>query len=683
MARQASVSVSITADIEQYRKQIAGIDDATGDAAAKAAAQLEAKIGKRLAAVAAEAKAAARQIDGVGDGVRGEALDAGKAIQGVEGIGRVFGGTIGEVTGALGDFEAVFSALPAAAGVAGLALGGVAAAALYFYNQAQEARKEAEEFAKNLESIAENAGPLTSRVLEENADLVERLAQSEKQAADATQALAARQALDLAPSLIDANNALIEQELLAARAAGSLEDFSDEEIRRITRAAEDAVAEYNAFSDVTIKAREGVLVYDQAWAAAARKIRDARDAQADLNEEIGKNSVLIDGWIEGADSVLQTEAERQAAAEAAAAAERRRDEQRRAAEAAAERRRRAAEAARAERAKAAAEALRAEQAAWDSFTKSLDAGIAASIEYFQREAATLAELEAARDEALASTMSETEALGAQYDERIKAVRALAAEVADSVAVQDAAVSAELAIRDQYFRDLDALRQRDAAAAEATRQEEFAAVVASATAEREAVAAAFEAARVARLEAFDQTAGLLVDLSGFAQQLAANVIDTYDTQTKVGRAAALQAFKVSKGFALTDVAIKTAQAIVGYLAATPPNPIGAASAAIVGATQAAAVAAQRPSFHAGRFGGAMAGDEMPATIRRGEVVVPSPLVASAGGPEAVRDRLEGPAASAPVQLIADFGDRRVIVPLGRAARRGGRNAFVGWSRSNGF
>lgn len=683
MARNASVSVSITADIEQYRKKIAGLGDATGEAAAKAAAQLEAKIGKRLEAVANEAKAAARKINDVGDGVSGKAVDAGKAISGIEGVGRIFGGTIGEVTGALGDLEAVFGALPPAAGIAGLAIGAAAAAALYFYNSAQEARKEAEQFAQNLESIAANAGPLTAKVFAENAELVERLGKSQREAADATQALAAREALDLAPALIEANHALIEQELLAARAAGSLADFSPDELRAVTKAAEDAVAEYNAFSDVTIKAREGVLIYDQAWAAAARQIRDARDAQAGLNEEIGKNSVLIDGWIEGADSVLQTEAERQAAAEAAAAAERRREEQRRRAEAAAERRRQAAEAARAERAKAAAEALRAEQAAWDSFVKTLDAGIGATLDYFQREADTLAELEAAREGALASTMSETEALGAQYDERIKAVRALAAEVADSVAVQEAAVSAELAIRDQYFRDLDALRRRDAAAAEAARQEEFAAVVASATAEREAVAAAFEAARVARLEAFDQTAGLLVDISGFAQQLAANVTDTYDTQTKVGRAAALQAFKVSKGFALTDVAIKTAQAIVGYLAATPPNPIGAASAAIVGATQAATIAAQRPSFHAGRFGSAMAGDEFPATIRRGEVVVPSPLVASAGGPEAVRDRLESPAASAPVQLIADFGDRRVIVPLGRAARRGGRNAFVGWSRSNGF
>lgn len=683
MARNASVSVSITADIEQYRKKIAGLGDATGEAAAKAAAQLEAKIGKRLEAVANEAKAAARKINDVGDGVSGKAVDAGKAISGIEGVGRIFGGTIGEVTGALGDLDAVFGALPAAAGVAGLALGGVAAAALYFYNSAQEARKEAEQFAQNLESIAANAGPLTAKVFAENAELVERLGKSQREAADATQALAAREALDLAPALIEANNALIEQELLAARAAGSLADFSPEELRAVTRAAEDAVAEYNAFSDVTIKAREGVLVYDQAWAAAARQIRDARDAQAGLNEEIGKNSVLIDGWIEGADSVLQTEAERQAAAEAAAAAERRREEQRRRAEAASERRRQAAEAARAERAKAAAEALRAEQAAWDSFTKTLDAGIGATLDYFQREADTLAELEAAREGALASTMSETEALGAQYDERIKAVRALAAEVADSVAVQDAAVSAELAIREEYYRDLEALRAKDAAAASAARDAEFDQAIAAAKAERDAVAATFDAARAARLEAFDQTAGLLVDISGFAQELAANVTDTYDTQTKVGRAAALQAFKVSKGFALTDVAIKTAQAIVGFLAATPPNPIGAASAAIVGATQAATIAAQRPSFHAGRFGSAMAGDEMPATIRRGEVVVPSPLVASAGGPEAVRDRLESPAASAPVQLIADFGDRRVIVPLGRAARRGGRNAFVGWSRSNGF
>lgn len=684
MSRNASVSVSITADIEQYRRQIAQLPDATGDAAQKAAAALEAKIGKRLAAVAAEAKQAARQIDSVGDGVTKKGVDAGQAISGIEGIGRVFGGTIGEVTGALGDFEAVFTALPAAAGVAGVAIAGAAAAALYFYNQSTEARKEAEEFAKSLDDIAQNAGPLTAKVLEDNADLVDRLAESQRQADDATQALAAREALELAPSIIGANNALIAQELYAKKAAGELSGFSDAELAQIEAAANKAAYTIEGFGAKTGEATYSADRYAKAWGFAALEIERARAAQADLNEEIGLGTVLRDDWIEGENSVLQTEAEREEQAKRVADAERQREEARRNAERKREEARRAAEAKQAERARAREAAERAAAEAKRKAAEEEEARNQKILEQLEREKEILAELEGVREASLASQMTEAEKIGAAYDERIKAVRALAAEAANNAAIQEEAVRAELAIREEYYREIEALRQRDAAAAEAERQKSFEASVAAAEAERAAVVSAFDAAREARLETFDQTAGLLTDISGFAQQIAQNVIDSYDTQTKVGREAALQAFRVSKGFALTDIAIKTAQAIVGFLGMLPPNPVGAASAAIVGATQAAAVAAQRPSFHAGRFGSAgMSGDEFPAIIRRGEVVIPSPLVASAGGPEAVRDRLEAPQASAPVTLVADFGDRRVIVPLGRAARRGGRNAFTGWSRSNGF
>lgn len=683
MSRNASVSVSITADIQDYAAKIGKLPDLTGDAAAKAGAELEAKIGKRLKAVADEARQAAKAVGNAGGSVAEKGLEAGKAISGIEGVGRIFGGTIGEVTGALGDLEAVFGSLPVAAGAAGLAIGGAAAAALYFYNKSAEARKEAEEFAKNLDSIAENAGPLTSRVLAENADLVDRLAKSQQEAADATQALAAREALDLAPSLIDSNNALIEQELLAARAAGSLQEFSPAEILAITAAAEDAVAEYNAFSDVTIKAREGVLIYDQAWAAAARQIRDAREAQADLNEEIGKNSVLIDGWIEGADSVLQTEAERQAAADAAEQRERARDEARKRREEA----RRKAEAARqkaeAEAARAESERLRKLEADYSAFTASFLENLQSAIDARKEEVDTLRELGAIREESLQSELDALGMLGVEYDARILNVRELAAAHVDNAEIQKAALDAELTLRAEYNREADRLRQEDARKAADARDAAFRASIAAATAERDQIIQAAQAAAEARRQSFEQTTGLMLDITSFAQTITDQVISTFDTQTKVGREAALQAFKVQKAFALTDIAIKTAQAIVGFLAGPVPNPIGAIGASITGAAQAAVVASQTPSFHSGRFGAAMASDESPAILRRGEVVVPSPLVRSAGGPEAVRDRLEAPSANAPITLVADFGDRRVTVPLARAARRGMRDNHVGWSKSNGF
>lgn len=135
-----------------------------------------------------------------------------------------------------------------------------------------------------------------------------------------------------------------------------------------------------------------------------------------------------------------------------------------------------------------------------------------------------------------------------------------------------------------------------------------------------------------------------------------------------RRVAERQFAVNKAFAIADIGIKTAQAVMGFLAMVPPNIPGSIGAGILGATQAAVVAAKQPKFHAGRFtqSGNLVTDEQPAILRRGEVVVPSPMVASAGGPEAVRERLRSPVGmAAPTMLVADFADRRVTVPLSRA------------------
>jgi hypothetical protein len=97
-------------------------------------------------------------------------------------------------------------------------------------------------------------------------------------------------------------------------------------------------------------------------------------------------------------------------------------------------------------------------------------------------------------------------------------------------------------------------------------------------------------------------------------------------------------------------------------------LGVAAASLAGITQAAAISAQQPSFHAGLYGqGGLAADEIAATVRRGEVVVPAPTVMAAGGPEAVRDRVEG-GGSGPTILYANMDGRRVMVPLTRAVGR---------------
>lgn len=56
--------------------------------------------------------------------------------------------------------------------------------------------------------------------------------------------------------------------------------------------------------------------------------------------------------------------------------------------------------------------------------------------------------------------------------------------------------------------------------------------------------------------------------------------------------AKEQFKINKAFALSDIAMKTASAIIGYHAMTPPRPGMAIAAGIIGAAQFAAVAAQQ-------------------------------------------------------------------------------------------
>lgn len=679
MSRNATASVAITANIQAYAQEISKLPDVTSEAAIKAGAKLEAQFQKRLDAVAKEAKqAAAKVTESTGKAAEG-AMDAGKAISGIEGVGRIFGGTIGEVTGALGDFEAVFSGLPVAAGAAGLAIGAVAAAALYFYNKSAEARKEAEEFAKNLENIAKEAGPLTAKVLQDNADLVDRLAESQRKAEDATQALAAREALELAPSIIAANNRLIEQEILASRAAGTLDEFKPDQLYLIDKAAREAVAEFNALSDVTIKAEKGVYVYDQAWAAAARQLRDATAEQSALNDEIGRGTVLLDEFeAEGTNGVLFSQEEQKAQAEKNEQARAAAREARAKAQAAAEKAR--AEAQRkAEQARAAAAKKReeAERKAAEAARQALEEERKAA----EALADTLNQLFEIQNRGQLDFLSQEEQVEAAYYRQLDAIRELAKAQEGNAQVQAEAQAAELAALGEYQIKVKELR--DAADAERLEKERQTSEEIKALREEELNALAENQAKQ-RAAVFDTiNVGLEAasEVSGLIQEVMAEYAQSYDTTTEMGRMAARKQFAINKAFALGDIAIKTAQAVVGFLAMVPPNPVGAVFAGVTGATQAAIVAARQPTFHAGRFArqGNLVTDEQPAILRRGEVVVPSPMVAAAGGPEAVRERLQGGGSSPNVMLVADFQDRRVTVPLARAVRSANRPGAVGWRR----
>lgn len=679
MSRNATASVAITANIQAYAQEIGKLPDVTSEAAIKAGAKLEAQFQKRLDAVAKEARAAAAQVSqSTGKAAEG-AVDAGRAISGIEGVGRIFGGTIGEVTGALGDMEAVFGALPAAAGAAGLALGAVAAAALYFYNKSAEARKEAEEFAKNLETIAKEAGPLTAAVLEENAALVAQLAESQRQAEDATAALAARQALDLAPSIIGANNALVAQELYAKKAAGELTGFSDAELAQIEATAQKAAYTIEGFGAKTGEATYSADRYAKAWGFAALEIERARGEQAALNDEIGRGTVLLDEFeAEGTNGVLFSQEEQKAQAEKNEQARAAAREARAKAQAAAEKAR--AEAQRkAEQARAAAAKKReeAERKAAEAARQALEEERKAA----QALADTLNQLFEIQNRGQLDFLSQEEQLESAYYRQIEAIQELAKAQEGNAQVQAEAQAAELAALGEYQIKVKELR--DAADAErlekerqtseqikALREEELNALAENQAKQREAL---FNTIQVG-LEAASEVSGLI-------QEVMAEYAQSYDTTTEMGRMAARKQFAINKAFALGDIAIKTAQAVVGFLAMVPPNPVGAVFAGVTGATQAAIVAARQPTFHVGRFTrqGNLVTDEQPAILRRGEVVVPSPMVAAAGGPEAVRERLQGGGSSPNVMLVADFQDRRVTVPLARAVRSANRPGAVGWRR----
>ena len=679
MSRNATASVAITANIQAYAQEISKLPDVTSDAAIKAGAKLEAQFQKRLDAVAKEARQAAAQVtDSTGKAAAG-AVDAGRAISGVEGVGRIFGGTIGEVTGALGDLEAVFSALPATTGAAGLAIGAAAAAALYFYNKSSEARKEAEDFAKGLENIAKNAGPLTAAVLEENAVLVAKLTQSQRDAEDATQALAARQALELAPSIIGANNALVAQELYAKKAAGELSGFSDEELAQIEATAQKAAMTIEGFGAKTGVATFSAEKYAQAWGFAALGLQRANQEQAALNDQIGRGTVLLEDFVEGQDAVLQSPQDR------AAQEEQVREQQAKAAEARAKAQA-AAEKARAEAQRRAEQARQeAERARQEAQRKADEAARKAAEEARKAAealASTLAQLYEVQNRGQLDFLTQEEQVESAYRRQLEAIRELAKAQEGNAEVQAEAQAAELAALGQYQMKVKEIR--DAADAEriAKEKETSAQIVAL---RNEELAAIQENADKQRQATYDtiqvglQAAG---DVSSLIQDVLAEYAQSYDTTTEMGRMAARKQFGINKAFALGDIAIKTAQAVMGFLTLVPPNVPGAVGAGITGATQAAIVAARQPTFHSGRFSrqGTLVTDEQPAILRRGEVVVPSPMVARAGGPEAVRERLQGNGSGAPpIMLVADFQDRRVTVPLARAVRSANRPGAVGWRR----
>jgi len=174
----------------------------------------------------------------------------------------------------------------------------------------------------------------------------------------------------------------------------------------------------------------------------------------------------------------------------------------------------------------------------------------------------------------------------------------------------------------------------------------------------------DAAKRANQEQTATTQQAWMDSLGVAQQATGSIMDLLDTQTEGGRRAAHVMFGIQKALALADIAVHTAVASVAALEAGPvAGAVLAGLTVAAGAAAAASVAAQQPSFRSGLWSGSrgLASDEVRAVVRQGEVVVPSSMVERAGGPEAVRERVDGGPRGA-TTLIADFASRRVVVPM---------------------
>ena len=194
--------------------------------------------------------------------------------------------------------------------------------------------------------------------------------------------------------------------------------------------------------------------------------------------------------------------------------------------------------------------------------------------------------------------------------------------------------------------------------------EMAAATKAAEEEAKAARALVEAAKTSNKDRSDTNKQAWIDSIGVAQQATDSIISLIDTQTEGGRRAAMVMFAIQKGLALADIAVHTAVASIAALEAGPV--VGAVLAGLTvaaGAAAAAVVAAEQPRFHGGLFSGSrgLASDETRAILKTGEVVIPRPMVDRAGGPDGVRQRMDG-GSSGGMTVIADFASRRVVIPL---------------------
>ena len=241
-----------------------------------------------------------------------------------------------------------------------------------------------------------------------------------------------------------------------------------------------------------------------------------------------------------------------------------------------------------------------------------------------------------------------------------------------------AIQARIRQAEQETADL---RAKLAAEEEARAAKALADATKAAEEEAKAARALVESTKAANKDQADTNKQAWIDSLGVAQSATDSIIGLLDTQTEGGRRAAMVMFAIQKGLALADIAVHTAVASIAALEAGPvAGAVLAGLTVAAGAAAAASVAAQQPTFHTGLFSGSrsLAADETRAILKTGEVVIPRPMVDRAGGPDHVRQRVDG-GGSGGTTLVADFASRRVVVPLlGMIGRSSSVDPMLGYS-----
>lgn len=243
-----------------------------------------------------------------------------------------------------------------------------------------------------------------------------------------------------------------------------------------------------------------------------------------------------------------------------------------------------------------------------------------------------------------STSSGLEEINLRYAQQVAQIGDLAEKSGDLILANEALALAEVE-RQQTTVDF---YEAEAEAAEKARKER--------QAEHEE--------ELARLRELGAARGDLARSAvGFAMDIADAALRQQDRETSGGRKAARILFGIRQAFALSDIGIRTQQAIMAALTVPPPvGPIAAAAAGLQGATSAAIVASQKPPTS--HTGGVVdrasspppfAPDEVQRTLQAGEGVLTTGAVASIGGPSAV-DAINAGAGMGPVVNVIQLGSR---------------------------